>query len=131
MPTFTKHFVDVEKWLVNYLGDIAPVYVVTPSQIHSTIIQVTRVGGSSDRFTDRPRVEIAVYVPEGDPAGARMRAWEITEQIRNRIDGAAGVAVDGLVCDSGRIDNPPQMIPDPNSSIRRVVTTVQLSFRRQ
>ena len=60
-----------------------------------------------------------------------MRAWEITEQIRNKIDGAAGVAVDGLVCDSGRIDNPPQMIPDPNSSIRRVVTTVQLSFRRQ
>lgn len=131
MPVFTKHFVDVEKFLVGYLQSIAPVYVVTPSTITTTLIQVTRIGGSSDRFTDRPRVEIAVYVPEGTASGARMRAWELTEEIRNKIDAAAGTSVDGLICDSGRIDNPPQMIPDPNTSIRRVVTTVQLTFRRQ
>ncbi|QUH01452.1 hypothetical protein HUO13_12085 [Saccharopolyspora erythraea] len=126
-----KTFPDVEEWLIAYLGDVAPVYTVTPAQINGTVIQVNRVGGSSDLITDRPRVEIAVYVPEGAESSARAEAWRITEIIRNRIDEARGKVAGGKLCDNGRIDNPPQLRPDANTSLRLVVTTVQLSFRRQ
>lgn len=126
-----KTFPDAESWLMAYLGDIAPCYTVTPATIDTTMIQINRVGGSSDLITDRPRLDIAVFVPEGETASARAEAWRITEIVRNRIDDARGKAANGQLCDGGRIDNPPQLRPDLNTSLRLVVTTVQLSFRRQ
>lgn len=125
-------FPDAEAWLLDYLGDIAPCYTVLPPEISSTLIQVNRVGGSSDFLTDNPRLEIAVFVPQSDVQSARSEAWRITELVRNRIDTAKRkTANGGQMCDGGRIDNPPYLRPDPNTTMRCVVTTVQLSFRRQ
>lgn len=124
-------FPDAEQWLMSYLGDIAPCYTVLPSQFSGTVILINRVGGASDFLTDRPRIEIGVFVPESDAQSARTEAWRITELIRNRIDDARRKTANGQLCDGGRIDNPPFLRPDPNTSLRCVVTTVVLSFRRQ
>lgn len=129
--TSPETFPDAELWLMDYLGDIAPCYTVLPPEITGTLIQINRVGGSSDFLTDRPRVEIAVFVPENDISSARAEAWRLTEVVRNRIDTCSRKIANGHMCDGGRIDNPPQLRPDQNSSLRVVVTTVQLSFRRQ
>lgn len=124
-------FPDAEQWLMDYLGDIAPCYTVLPNEIPGTVILISRVGGGSDFLTDRPRAEIAVFVPESDTRSARSEAWRITELIRNRIDEARRKTAGGKTCDGGRVDTPPYLRPDQNSSLRCVVTTVQMSFRRQ
>src|SRR5690606_11474200 len=102
-------FPDAEQWLMDYLGDIAPCYTVLPNQVTQTAILINRVGGSSDFLTDRPRLEIAVFVPESDTQSARTEAWRLTELVRNRIDTARRKVANGRTCDGGRIDNPPQL----------------------
>ncbi len=94
---------------------------------HLPQVQVNRAGGSADDVTDTARLQVAVYHED------RALAWALASDIRERILAVddEGEAVNGVLIDSAREAIAGQQVPDIDPDDRRVISTYQLSFRRQ
>lgn len=107
------------------LAPVAPTVTATPADLQPPIIRVQRVGGSDDRITDRPRMEIACYGIH------RAQAWQLAEHCRTVILASPRTTVDGVLIDTARTDNPPTQVPYATSKdTRRVLAYYRLSWRR-
>jgi hypothetical protein len=119
-------FPDVERLVCELLADLATVGTETGTRLQEQLpfVQVVRVGGSSDRFTDRARIDVHIY------AVAASEAKQLAETVRQRLLAAPittsfGV-IDRVVCDVG-----PQVLPPVDyEHLRRVVATYRVSMRR-
>ncbi|GAA0632173.1 hypothetical protein GCM10010174_61470 [Kutzneria viridogrisea] len=120
---------DAEAVVMAMLAGIAPTVTATPADISTPLIRVQRVGGSDDRVTDYPRIEVCVFYPvaqDGDTAAA----WAMAEQCRQTILAARCTVVAGALCDNATTATPPQLLPWDNPNLRRIAATFVLAFRR-
>lgn len=118
-------FPDAETVVMDLLAQVAPTVTATPADFTPPLIRVQRVGGSDDRITDMPRVEVACYGAD------RPQAWQLIEQCRRVILGSYGTTVDGVLIDSARTDNPPTQLPYATTEdTRRVVAYFRFAWRR-
>ncbi|WP_143267146.1 DUF3168 domain-containing protein [Amycolatopsis thailandensis] len=118
-------FPDAETVVLALLEPVAPTVTATPADLTPPLIRVQRVGGSDDRITDHPRMEIACYGSD------RADAWQLAEQCRQLILGSIRTRVAGVLIDSARTDNPPTQVPYATTEdVRRVLGYYRLSWRR-
>lgn len=119
-------FPDVERVVCDLLTGLTTVGTETGIGLQDELpfIQVVRIGGGSDRFTDRARVDVRVY------ATGASEAKQLAETVRQRLLAAphatpAGV-IDRTICEIG-----PQLLPPADSEhLRRVIATYRVSMRR-
>lgn len=124
MTTVDAPFPDIERVLVDYLGQLAPTGDQTPESLDAPFIRVQRIGGYDDGLTDRARVEVATYAP------TRRESQALAEQVRQHLlacdsTDAAGVHIDHVLTESqtGRT-------PYENEDVRRISAVFRLSVRR-
>ncbi|MBB5154958.1 hypothetical protein [Saccharopolyspora phatthalungensis] len=118
-------FPDAETVVMTLLEQVAPTVTATPADLTPPLIRVNRVGGSDDRITDFPRVEVACYGLD------RAQAWQLAEQCRQVILGSIRSRVDGVLIDDARTDNPPTQVPYATTEdTRRVIGYFRLAWRR-
>ncbi|MGW5720777.1 phage tail termination protein [Amycolatopsis sp. NPDC003865] len=115
---------DAETVVMAMLSPIARTVTSTPNPLPTPIIRVQRVGGSDDRITDFPRIEIACYGEN------RAQAWDLSEQCRQTILASRATLVAGVLVDNADTDTPAQQIPYDDPDVRRVVAYYRLAWRR-
>lgn len=111
------------------LADVGTVDTVTPERFTGPMVRVLRVGGSDDRISDFPRVEVRCF------AATRNEAREMSEQCRQLILASSATSVvldDGtaVFIDRARTDTPPQAAPFANPDIDSTVAYYRFALRR-
>lgn len=99
---------------------------VLPSNLGEVLplIRARRVGGTDDRITDRPRVDVEVYAPTA------AIAKPLAEQVRQRM--LAGAArTNAGVMDRAFTEVGPRELPYPNPAVRVWAATYRISLRRR
>ncbi|QXV57350.1 hypothetical protein CVV72_10220 [Amycolatopsis sp. TNS106] len=118
-------FPDAETVLLALLEPLAPTVTATPADLVPPLIRVQRVGGSDDRITDYPRMEVACYGRD------RAEAWQLAEQCRQLVLGSVRTRVATVLIDTARTDNPPVQAPySTTDDSRRVLDYFRLGWRR-
>ncbi|MDV2474235.1 hypothetical protein F8M49_30090 [Rhodococcus zopfii] len=129
-------FPDIQEVLMVYLAPLGETDTeppVSPSGNPDDVgigIQINRVGGHNDGFSDYPRVQITCHHP--DPRGASLLA----RKVANRLENIAGEAIDvedepkPICIDSCRVDTPPESEPYENPDARREVAFYALSLQK-
>lgn len=115
---------DAETVVMAMLTPIARTVTSTPNPMPTPIIRVQRVGGSDDRITDFPRIEVACFGEN------RAQAWDLAEQCRQTILASRATVVGGTLVDNATTDTPAQQIPYDDPDVRRVVAYYRLAWRR-
>lgn len=133
MPEFAP-FIDVEAALVDLLTDLvtnpADVGTVIPSDLQTRlaagrkVIRVRVIGGSDDRISDHPRVDIETF------AATRADAKSLAETIRQRLISGGHRTAHGVI-DHVATEVVPQEIPYDDPAIRRWSATYRLTARRR
>jgi len=85
---------------------------------------VQRVGGSDDRITDYPQLQVTCFGAD------RPTSWAMAEQARQLILDAGGREFAGALVDSTSTVTPAVQIDDPRTDVRAVTATYQLAMRR-
>lgn len=123
-------FPDAEKVVMTLLAGVAPTVVTSfPAQITGPAVRVNRVGGADDFFTDYPRIEVVLLYPVTQ-SGDTDAAWALFGQIVQVVIAGRATTVAGALIDQAETFSPPQQLPYENQTIRRIVATFQLAFRR-
>jgi hypothetical protein len=122
-------FPNAEAVLRDLLTPIARTVTVLDPSFTRPVIVVRRVGGTDDRITDRPRMQVSVF------ADTREQAWDLAEQARERILGYSGKRVGGLaplgvVLDKATTDTGPQQIRERDPDQKQVTQFYRLAFRK-
>jgi hypothetical protein len=127
-------FSDVEHMLMDALADLvtdpADVGTVIPADLQNRlaagrkVIRVRRIGGSDDRISDYPRVDVETF------GATRADAWPLAESIRQRLISGPQRTAHGLI-DRATTEVGPQEIPYDDPDVRRVLATYRLSTRRR
>lgn len=87
-------------------------------------IQVQRTGGSDDRITDYPTVQVKVF------AADRPSAWALAEQARQAILAARRTVAGGALIDDTDTVTPAVQLPDEGDDVRTVMAVYRLAMRR-
>lgn len=123
-----RRFPDVQRVLVDDLQTVAGegrTGVETPADLQTRLpfIRVLRVGGGSDRVSDRAAVDIDVF------ASTYTEAEELAERVRQHIVGPPPpiARLDKAVCETG-----PRELPwgDDDNGVRRFGATYLITARR-
>lgn len=115
---------DAETVVMALLSPIARTVTSTPTPLTPPMIRVQRVGGSDDRITDYPRIEVAAYGAD------RGQAWDLAERCRQAILASRCSVVAGVLIDNASTDTPAQQIPYDAPDTRRVVAYYRFAWRR-
>jgi hypothetical protein len=123
-------FPDAEAALMDLIVTVAPSATIatildTGWEKNLPQIQVNRIGGSADDVTDTARLQVAVYHK------TRALTWALASSIRELVLESANEAPGGVLIDSASEVIAGQQVPDIDPDDRRVISTYQLSFRRQ
>lgn len=84
-----------------------------------------KIGGACDGITDRPIVAFNIL------ATTRTEANNLSNALRDKILGAGGTAVNGVLIDTTSEKNGLKLGPAPRPEQPMIVSTFELSFRRQ
>ena len=131
-------FADPEELLIVHLGPrtgvACDVSTPDPDEFTGEAIRVGRTGGSDDRRSDFPRLEVACFAQSYD------RAVALGEQCRQLVLMLAGeaVALPGtphhpawfVTVDSARTDTPPERVPYINPRLTHDVAYYRLKLPR-
>lgn len=127
-------FVDVEKALMDLFADLvtdpADVVTVIPDDLQTRlaadrpVIRVRVVGGSDDRISDHPRVDVETFGP------TRAVSKPLAETIRQRLLAGGHRTAHGVI-DRATTEVGPQEIPYDDPDVRRWSATYRLSTRRR
>lgn len=135
MTSTLAPFVDTETVLMNWLESTFAELAADGSILHVVnvgvpntledypFVRVMRIGGSDNRFTDFPRVDVEVFSP------SRQTAYALAEAIRARLLGYP-IPVSGGLIDRVRTETAPFRAPWADPKIHRYLATYQLSARR-
>ena len=123
-------FPDAEAVMCDLLEPVAPAvstYLADDWEANLPQVEVHRVGGSADDVTDTARLQVAVY------HSSRALVWALASDIRELILGVddEGAVVNGVLIDSAHEVIAGQQVPDIDPDDRRIISTYELSFRRQ
>lgn len=96
----------------------------TPADLDAIlpVVQIERIGGGTERFSDHPRVSVDVYAPSADASMALAR--QVQEALMSLRGDAAGAVVRDVRCDSG-----PSRRPYVNPAVDRRGATYTVSLR--
>lgn len=133
MPEFAA-FIDIEYALMDLFADLvadpADVVTVIPDDLQSRlaadrhVIRVRCIGGSDDRISDHPRVDVEVF------GATRAVAKPLAETIRQRLISGGHRTAHGVI-DRATTEVGPQEIPYEDPDVRRWSATYRLSTRRR
>lgn len=133
MPQFAA-FVDIEYALMDLFADLVtdPDDVCTeiPDDLQARlaadrhVIHVHCIGGSGDRISDHPRVDVEVF------AATRAVAKPLAETIRQRLIYGGHRTAHGVI-DRATTEVGPQKLPYEDPDVRRWSATYRLSTRRR
>ena len=120
-------FPDAEAVMCDLIEPHAPASTMLADdwEDHLPQVQVNRTGGAADDVTDTARLQVAVY------AATRAAAWNLSSAIRETVLDAVNEAPGGVLIDDATEAIAGQQIPDIDPDDRRVISTYNLSFRRQ
>jgi hypothetical protein len=124
-------FPDAEAVMCDLIEPFAPAATFLDEDWEKNLpqVQVNRIGGSADDVTDTARLQVAVYNVD------RASTWDLASQIREAVLNAAddidNPAPGGVLIDSATEAVAGQQVPDLDPDDRRVISTYELSFRRQ
>lgn len=96
----------------------------TPADLEARlpVIRVGRVGGSDERFSLHPRIDVDVFAATAD--AARILANEVRDALVMLTGPVNGAVIRGVRCDSG-----PSRLPWDNGDIYRRGATYTVSLR--
>lgn len=119
-------FPDVERAVCDLLDDLGTVGTETGADLQDTLpfILVVVIGGTDNRISDLPRVDVRVY------AGGATQAKGIAETVRQRLIAGPNATAHGVL-DKARTEVRPQVLPAADSeNLRMVAATYRISLRR-
>lgn len=129
-------FPDVELVLMDLFADIAATAAATivtnlPAALQEVlpIIRVRRLGGTDDRWTDKPRVDVQVYSAVTPAPGGRTAAVQLAATLQARLLSWPRTTPHGVI-DYASTEVGPQEIPYEDQDIRLITATYRLSLRR-
>lgn len=122
-------FPDAEKVMRDLLTPIARTVTVYDPSFTRPVVLVQRVGGADDGISDRPRMEVSVF------ADTREQAWDLAEDIRERVLAHSGKRIGGpapagVVIDKAVNDTAPRQVRERDPDQKRVVQHYRLTFRK-
>jgi hypothetical protein len=127
-------FIDVEHALMDLFADLvddpADVVTVLPNDLQARlavdrqVIRVRVIGGSDDRISDHPRVDVEVF------GATRAVAKPLAETIRQRLISGGHRTAHGVI-DHATTEVGPQETPYDDPDVRRWSATYRLSTRRR
>ncbi|MFD4932347.1 hypothetical protein ACFWMS_26355 [Peribacillus butanolivorans] len=124
-------FPDIHDVLMAYLAPLGETDTDPPQEVGGWLgIQINRVGGHDDGFSDYPRVMITCHAP------SPQEASKLARQVRNWMDRIidADIDVDGepkpISVDECHVDTPPEAEPYENPDARREVAYYALSLQK-
>jgi hypothetical protein len=127
MTTPLAAFPNVERAVCELLEGLGTVGTETNADLQDSLpfILVAVVGGSDNRISDLPRVDVRVYA-----AGA-TQAKTIAETARQRLIAGPHATTHGVL-DKARTEVRPQILPyEDSENLRLVVATYRISLRRR
>ena len=118
-------FPDVEVAVMDLIEDLATVGTTTPADLIQQLpfVRVLRFGGSDDRFTDSPRIDIDVF------ESTRPLAFTLAETIRARLLSFPHV-INGVVIDKATTLVGPQEVPWSDPNVRHLTASYTVALRR-
>lgn len=119
-------FPDIEDLLTQALAEFCGTGSTYPDDLDAALpfARILRVGGSDDRRTDAPLVDIEVA------ASTRAEAWRVAGLIQQRlISGPIRVPGVGII-DRTSTEIGPRKVLHENQRVRCVLTTYRVSSRR-
>lgn len=131
MPVMLPPFPDIELALHDWFPQqtwwpaAARVVTRTPTELETQlpVVQVTRVGGASDRLHDRPRVDVNVFAATEDDAQT------LAQTIRDALVPGPVRTPRGLL-DRVRCEVGPNRVPYANPNVWYVTAAYQFVCRR-
>lgn len=118
-------FPDIEAAVIELLTDLGTADVQTPSDLAGNLpfIRVRSLGGSGDRWNDKPHVDIDVF------AVKRTDARTTAELARQRLLSFPHT-LSHCVIDTVDVANSPQEVPWANTDIRLIAASYTVTARR-
>lgn len=130
MPGDVGLWADVELLVMTGLRPLLPgVRVVDelPDRLETRVplVSVLVVGGTDDRITDSPTVDVICF------AATRAETWALAEKSRRAMHALAATHDPGqkVVIDDVRTEERPAIVPYGNPAVRRAVATYTVSAR--
>ena len=120
-------FADIESLLIAHLEARLSVRAVTrlPAKFELAlpIIRVTRTGGPDDGLNDRARIDVETF------AATRPASWDLSEDARQAMLGAAHTVVAGRLIDTVSTDTGPRWVDYANDSVQRYMASYTVTSR--
>lgn len=131
VPTPAAAWPDAEDTVMTLLESVAPTVQSTPAEWTPPLIQVRQVGGTNDKFSDRPVIEVACF--GSDYGQAKQLAADCRQLLLatsgRRVSGVTGYP-NGVLLDKVTAATSPREVTYQDPERRRKTATYQLTLRR-
>jgi hypothetical protein len=115
---------DIEDVALELFAELAPTVLTTPETLVPPLIQVRRVGGTDNRITDQPRIEVQSF------GASHASGRDLAEACRQTVLAAVATTVAGASIDRAWTESAPVYVAYGDPTAHRYVATYRIEVRR-
>jgi hypothetical protein len=115
---------DAEDVGLALLDSLGTVVLATPVDLQPPLTVVRCIGGSDDKITNRPRLQIQSY------GNTRVEARDLAEDTRQIVLASPGEPVAGISIDYAATEQAPSFVDYGQPGIHRYIAVYRVEYRR-